>query len=57
MWKVVACMAFFLQLTTQVKQYEQLGPDFETLTFNIHKVSDDLRHAEYTLQQLQSESP
>ena len=42
-----------MQVLTQVNQYEQLGPDFETLTGRYHKLLEELRHAEYTLQEFQ----
>ena len=42
-----------MQVTAQVEQYEQLGPDFEALTVKYHRLLEELRHAQFTLQEFQ----
>lgn len=45
--------SYNMQVSSQVNQYEQLGPEFEALTGKYHKLLEELRHAEYTLQEFQ----
>lgn len=42
-----------LQVTAQLKQYEDLGPEFKALTVQYHQLLEELRHAEYSLQEFQ----
>ena len=44
------------QLSTRLKQYEELGPDFVALAERYQQLLEDLRHAEFTLQEFQQVS-
>ena len=45
-----------VQLSTRLKQYEELGPDFVALAERYRQLLEDLRHAEFTLQEFQQVS-
>jgi len=46
-------MSCWVQLSTKLRQYQELGPEFESLTIRYHQLLEDLRHAEFTLQEFQ----
>ena len=42
-----------MQLAGRLKLYEDLGPDFHALTERYQQLLEDLRHAEYTLEEFE----
>ncbi len=43
----------YVQLSTKLQQYEELGPEFAALATRYQQLLEDLRHAEFTLQEFQ----
>lgn len=41
-----------MQLLARLGQYEELGPEFNTLAEKYQQILEDLRHAEFTLEEL-----
>lgn len=44
------------QLAARVRQFEELGPDFASLAERYQQLLEDLRHAEFTLQEFNQEA-